>query len=239
VSSTRDTLFGGRLVLHQLPRGAYRTNVDALWLAAFAARKRPARLVVDLGAGVGPIGLALLRFDAARNALFAEKDPAARALLERNLEANELTLRATVFGAVEGLAALHRGVADLAVCNPPYFTPGTGPEGPSPQRARARYAPLEGFLRAARSVLGTKGRACFVYPTQELPRFLAGLESVGLVPKRLRFVHARLDTEARVALVEAMAARPGGLRILPPFVEREGSGYSEEALRIFRGELTS
>src|SRR5205807_410275 len=99
------------------------------------------------------------------------------------LEANAMTARAEVFGAVEGLGAKHPAEADLVVCNPPYFTPGTGPEGPSLLRARARYAPLDGFLAAVSAVLGARGRACFVYPAQELPRLFAGFEAVRLVPK--------------------------------------------------------
>src|SRR5690606_34260915 len=48
---TRDTLFGGQLHLTQPARG-YRTNVDALLLAHFAALPGRAQLAVDLGAGV-------------------------------------------------------------------------------------------------------------------------------------------------------------------------------------------
>src|SRR5579871_1698704 len=86
VEATQDALFGGSVVLFQPPRGAgYRTNVDALLLAAFAAaptpgnaalvvparagdrgvrqpplRPRSAPVAFDLGAGVGAVGLALL-----------------------------------------------------------------------------------------------------------------------------------------------------------------------------------
>src|SRR5258708_19936274 len=51
IEATQDALFGGSVVLFQPPRGAgYRTNVDALLLAAFAASPpRPAHG----GAGVG------------------------------------------------------------------------------------------------------------------------------------------------------------------------------------------
>src|SRR5258708_18429344 len=82
IEATQDALFGGSVVLFQPPRGAgYRTNVDALLLAAFASAPlpvprsstpvsrapgpRPASVAFDLGAGVGAVGLALLRFGAA------------------------------------------------------------------------------------------------------------------------------------------------------------------------------
>jgi tRNA1(Val) A37 N6-methylase TrmN6 len=51
---------------------------------------------------------------------------------------------------------------------------------------------------------------------------------MALVPKRLRFVHARNDEPARLALVELRAARPGGLVIEPPLVEWLGRRRSPE-----------
>jgi len=66
--ATQDALFGGSVVLFQPPRGAgYRTNVDALLLAGFATSSKVAKVAFDLGAGVGAVGLALLRLGAARS----------------------------------------------------------------------------------------------------------------------------------------------------------------------------
>src|SRR5262245_55763877 len=61
---TQDALFDGALTLFQPARG-YRVNIDALLLAAFAARGRRARRAIDLGAGVGAVGLSLLYLRAA------------------------------------------------------------------------------------------------------------------------------------------------------------------------------
>src|SRR5882724_862514 len=74
---TEDALFCGRLTLMQPARGAgYRTNVDAILLGAFAAAEhRRVKTAVDLGAGVGAVGLTLLYFDVAEKVVFIEKDP--------------------------------------------------------------------------------------------------------------------------------------------------------------------
>ena len=235
MSSTRDTLFEGRLVLHQLPRGSYRTNVDALWLAAFAAEGRPSRFAVDLGSGVGPVGLTLLLVGAARFVVFAERDDDARALALANLAHNRLEERGAVAESAAAAAATYRGEADLVVCNPPYFSPGAGPA--SPGRGSARTAPLAPFVEAARALLGKKGRACFVYPAPEVEHLLGELRRVGLVAKCLRFVHARSAVAARIALVEARAAKPGGLVVLPPVIERVGAAYTDETRALLRGEV--
>jgi len=205
--------------LHQLPRGAYRSNADAFLLADFAAA-RSCRRAVDLGAGVGAVGLALLDRGAAARVILVEIDAAAAALAQRNLDENGWTARGEVIVRdVRHLAAGDAGAPDLVVCNPPYVAPGRGRAPSDPGRARARQGDLASFVDAARRVLGRRGRAAFVYPANEATTLLATLRAAGLEPKRLRAVHARAKSRARVVLVEAQPAKPGGLDVLPPLVE--------------------
>jgi tRNA1Val (adenine37-N6)-methyltransferase len=243
VEATQDALFGGSVVLFQPRRGAgYRTNVDALLLAGFAATPaappsssrsavrislRPPPIAFDLGAGVGAVGLALLRFGAARRVVFVEIDELSAAMARRNLDANGWTDRGEVVrGDVNDVARARRGEAALVVCNPPYVAPGRG-RVPAAQ-ARARSGNLTTFITAARQLTGRRARACFVYPAQELGVLLAGLAAEGLHAKRMRFVHGTPAAPARVVLVEARAGRPGGLCVMPPLVERGARGYTPE-----------
>jgi len=239
--ATQDALFGGSLVLFQPQRGAgYRTNVDALLLAGFAATPLPSPgllrrdgpvkatpFAFDLGAGVGAVGLALLRFGAARRVVFVEIDEGAAAMARRNLDANGWTDRGEVVrGDVRDVARAHRGEATLVVCNPPYIAPGRGRVAPA--QARARVGDLGTFIHAARQLAGRRARVCFVYPAYELATLLARLAVEGLHAKRVRFVYASAKVPARVALVEAQAGRPGGLVIQPPLIERDARGYTPE-----------
>lgn len=227
-TATQDALFGGAVVLFQPPRGAgYRTNVDALLLAGFATAAKAASVAFDLGAGVGAVGLSLLRLGAARRVVFVEIDAAPAAMARRNLDANGWTDRGEVLrGDVRDVARARQGEATLVVCNPPYVMPGRGRV--SPAQARARCGELSVFVEAARQVAGRKARVCLVYPAQELGALLSTLSAEGLHAKRLRFVHGTPEAPARVALVEAQAGRPGGLQVLPPLVERGPRGYTSE-----------
>jgi tRNA1Val (adenine37-N6)-methyltransferase len=234
--ATQDALFGGSVVLFQPPRGSgYRTNVDALLLAGFATGRKVAPVAIDLGAGVGAVGLALLRLGAARRVVFVEIDDLAAAMARRNLDANGWTDRGDVVrGDVREVARSRRGEAALVVCNPPYVMPGRG-RVPATQ-ARARSGEVGAFVEAARQVAGRRARVCFVYPAQDLAMLLATLAAEGLHAKRLRFVHGTPDAPARVALVEAQAGRPGGLRVLSPLVEREPRGYTPEMRALLARE---
>jgi tRNA1Val (adenine37-N6)-methyltransferase len=236
IEATQDALFGGSVVLFQPPRGSgYRTNVDALLLAAFASAPqpaptrlaRPAPVAFDLGSGVGAVGLALLRFGAAKRVVFVEIDELTAAMARRNLDANAWTGRGEVVrGDVCDVARSRRGEANLVVCNPPYIAPGRG-RVPAAE-ARARSGDLGVFVEAARQLAGRAARVCFVYPAGELGSLLETLAGEGLHSKRMRFVHASPAATARVVLVEARAGRPGGLHVLPPLVERSARGYTPE-----------
>jgi tRNA1Val (adenine37-N6)-methyltransferase len=228
IHATQDALFGGSVVLFQPQRGAgYRTNVDALLLAGFATGAHPASVAFDLGAGVGTVGLALLRLGAARRIVLVEIDEQPAAMARRNLDANGWTDRGEVVRAdVRDVARSRRGEATLVVCNPPYVLPGKGQV--SAHQSRARCGELTTFVRAARQIAGRRARVCFVYPAHQLWALLSGLANEGLHAKRVRFVHGTPESPARVALVEAVAGRPGGLAVMQPLVEHGPRGYTPE-----------
>lgn len=249
MGTTKDTLFGGQVVLGQPARGGgYRVNVDAVLLAAFAAgalgvsddargarearKPRRARAAFDLGAGVGAVGLSLLHLGAADRVTMVEVDAALAKLAESNAVANGWADRIDVLRAdVSDVTLMPAGAADLVVCNPPYVELGRG-RAPAPARARARSGPLSVFLDAARRLAGRRARVIFVYPAIEATTLLSELRARGLEPKRMRAVHGRVHDQARVVLVECVAGRPGGLVLEPPLVE---TGAGAPAILVDRG----
>jgi tRNA1(Val) A37 N6-methylase TrmN6 len=219
--------------LLQPARGhGYRVNVDAILLAAFAGRGRAASLAVDLGAGVGAVALALAYFGFARRLILIEKDPLLVELARRNVALNGLSEHATVHAAdvekpiAESLPDL-AGRADLVVANPPYTDPGRDRRA----HALAKHGRLAPFLRAAADALGRRGRACFAYPAHELVDLSCEARRVGLEPKRMQLVHGREDRPARIALVELLHGKTGGLVVQPPLFETDAAGRPTAELR--------
>jgi tRNA1Val (adenine37-N6)-methyltransferase len=240
---TRDALFGGRLTLFQPAHGTgYRTNVDAVLLAAFASQGRRARVAIDLGSGVGAVGLALLLRDAAERVAFVERDGFLADVCRRNVEANGWQTRADVRAAdlelpiEKTLPDLVRSAA-LVVANPPYVAPARDGRRPGSVAGRmaSRRGELGPFVRAAAVVLGQRGRACFVYPAHALVELVLLAREAGLEAKRLRFVHGRAERPARVALVELVRGKPGGLVTLPPLVEVGANGKATPDLAEILG----
>jgi tRNA1(Val) A37 N6-methylase TrmN6 len=187
--------------------------------------------VIDLGAGVGALGLLALHRGLARRVLLVEAAAELVALSRENLE------RAGFAGEARQLdlarQRLNESGAPLILCNPPYYPEGQHRPSPFAAKSTARSGDVQPFLAAAASSLARKtGRALFSYPAPQLPEFLAKAAKEELVAKRLRFVHPRASEPARLALVELRAARPGGLLVEPPLVEWIGRRRSPELSRL-------
>jgi tRNA1(Val) A37 N6-methylase TrmN6 len=200
-------------VTEELPRGRYRTNEDSLLLAAFCPRVRGT--VFDLGAGVGVIGLAVAAASPEAKIVLVERDPEAIEIAKRN--AKGLARVSVLEGDVRAIANAHRGEATLVVCNPPYVPEGRG-RAPRAGKRDAKMGDPDPFLAATRTFLGRRGSACFVYPTTNLLDFLIAMRKRGLEPKRIQLVHPSASKPARVALIEAKAAKRGGLVIEAPLL---------------------
>jgi tRNA1Val (adenine37-N6)-methyltransferase len=243
---SEDALFGGRIALFQpAPGFGYRANVDALLLAAFAGQhRRGVRSAVDLGAGVGAVGLSLFQLGVAEHVQFIERDRSLAALCQRNLDANGFAEQSSVIigdleQPIRTIAPHLVHAAGLVLANPPYFADERGgrtsPPARSQARHRARHGKLAPFVRGAADALGRRGRACFVYPAHALLDVMTLGREAGLEPKRLRFVHGKADRPARIALIELAFAKPGGLVVETPLVETGRDGRpTEEIVRLVR-----
>jgi tRNA1(Val) A37 N6-methylase TrmN6 len=244
-----DAILGGRLRLRQ-PLGGHRVGADAVLLAAAAGA--PARRIVDVGAGVGAVGLALLqRWPEARGDL-VEIDPDLAALARDNAALNGLATRARVVAADALEAARRReagladGEADLVVTNPPFFDALKVRASPDAGRARAHVAParhgaassLEAWIVASLALLAPGGRFVMIHRPDALEAILAAigrrLGAVALLP-----VHPRAEQNAHRLLVAGVKGSKAPLRIAPPLVLHEASGaFTALAEAIHRGEAT-
>lgn len=237
--TTDDTVLGGRLRLLQPARG-HRAGHDAILLAAAATG--PAQLAVDLGAGIGTAGLALLARGAARHLVMVEIDPNLARLSELNALRNGFADRATA--ALSGIERLGRrnppaaGSADLVIFNPPFNDPARHRVSPIPARRRARTAKdaqIVSWLGAAERILKPGGRLVMIHRPEALATILSALEkhfgAVELIP-----IRARAGLPANRVILRAQKGKRTPMAILPAFVLARGDGRpSAEAEAVLRG----
>lgn len=242
-----DPWLGGRLILAQ-PLKGHRVGSDAALLSA-AAGLDDGRLV-DVGAGVGAVGLAVLARSARGAADLIEIDAALAGLAAENAGRNGLGSRTRVVETdiFDARARRLGGIvadeaADLVLTNPPFFAPGSVRVSADPGKARAHAfgaaagpAPLAGWIRACLTLLAPGGRFIMVHRPDALPAILAAAENrvgaLALLP-----VHPRAGAAAHRLLVSGVKGSKAPLRIAPALVLHEADGrLTPEADAIHRGE---
>ena len=175
--TTDDAILGGRLRLLQ-PADGHRVGHDAVLLAAAAPTAIHA---IDLGAGVGAAGLALLARGVAERATLVEIDPELAALARENAARNGFGERTAVFTAdISKLGRMKTKLADsdLVILNPPFNDPARRKGSPQASRRRAHAAAdteLASWLNAAERALAADGSMVLIHRPEALETILAAL----------------------------------------------------------------
>ena len=214
-----DLFLDGRLKLIQ-SRDGYRFSVDAVLLSQFATI-RSGDVVIDLGTGCGVILLILLLTKPVGHVFGLDVQERLITQACRNARLNGFEKRMdAVWGDIRH-PPFASGIANLVVCNPPYRKIKSGRINPDPQKAIARHELLaspDDILRAAAALLSKKGRFALVYPAGRLAEMLVRLRRFNLEPKRIRIHYPNLESNAKLALIEAVLGGRPGLEILPPLL---------------------
>jgi len=222
--------------------------MDALVLASLVPSGFFGRLV-DLGAGAGAAGLAVLARCPAATALLVEREPAmveaARLTLARPENATFST-RAGILAADVGLAGQARRTAgladnafDAALMNPPFNAPGDRATADGLRRAAHVMddATIPGWIRTAAAIVKPGGLIALIARPQSLAEILGALDGraggAEIVP-----VHPRPSAAAIRILVRARRGSRAKLALLPPLVLHadDGNALSARADAIVNGE---
>jgi tRNA1(Val) A37 N6-methylase TrmN6 len=231
-STTQDALLGGRVRLLQPSRG-YRVAVDAVLLAA-ATAPAPGETVLDLGAGVGAVGLCLAARLPSCRVVGIELQPDLAALAKRNASANGMAdrVRTIVHDIARPLPA-GLGPFDCVATNPPYLAAAVADPSPYPGKALATVessADLARWLAVATAAVKPGGALTLIHRSDRLDEIVAELARLGWGDLALR----RLPPARRV-LLRARRGEPQSPREAPPLVlHKPDGGYTEEAEAILR-----
>lgn len=238
---TDDAVLGGRLKLLQPARG-HRAGHDAILLAATCPSAKHA---IDLGAGIGTAGLALLARGAAEKVTLVEIDKQLAALARANSVKNGFVARTAIVAADVDTLARRGGPhhpklasADLVLANPPFNDPARRRSSPDAARKRAHAAAdstLEIWVRAAERLLKAGGTFVLIHRPEATAAILEALAgrfgAAELIP-----IHARADRPAIRLIVRAKKGRRTPPCIRPGFMLADAAGKpSPEAEAVLRG----
>ena len=186
----------GHFRIFQLAKG-HRFSTDDILTAWYGTSWAPcARTVLDLGSGVGSVGMiAAWRLYGARFVTIEAQDISVR-LAKKSALYNGLQdryeIRTGDFRDKSVLAEAER--FDLVLGSPPYFPIGSGVEGDHPQKVACRFelrGNIADYCAVAANHLELGGFFACVFPTDQLDRVQKAAKEVGLTIVRRRPVTLR------------------------------------------------
>ncbi|WP_458120594.1 tRNA1(Val) (adenine(37)-N6)-methyltransferase [Paenibacillus sp. Z6-24] len=237
-----DDLLTNNLKIIQ-SREVFSFSMDAVLLARFASVPPQGR-IMDLCTGNGVVPLLLsTRTRAAIEGVEIQERLASMA--RRSIALNGLEERITI--REQDLKEMpltgEHGSYDAVTVNPPYAQLTGSDIKLNIHQAMARHeigCTLEDVIRTASQLLRTGGKMAMVHRPHRLVDILSLMRTYGVEPKRVRYVHPRVNMEANMVLVEGLRAGKPELRILPPLiVYNENNEYVPEIMDIYYGQKES
>jgi tRNA1(Val) A37 N6-methylase TrmN6 len=229
-----DALTGAFKIAQRV--AGHRHSADDVLTAHYAVRAVPdADLILDLGTGIGTVGLMVLSRLAADARLVAvEAQAISFKLFLANLEGNGVEDR------VDARVGDLRDFTDerrfrLITGSPPYFPLGTGVLPDDPQKVAARFevrGDVADYARAAARHLADDGTFTFCFPTPQRDRALTAVRDAGLVTASYQDVIPR-ETLAPLFTLFA-ARRTGTLVVEDALVVRHADGRLTDQMQAVR-----
>lgn len=167
---------------------SYRFTSDAVALANFV-RCKSTDTVIDAGCGGGVISLIIA--DKYKCKIIAvDIDAEAFKFAQENVAMNNLDIQVFNDDVREFHKTYGANLADVVICNPPYFS--TGQQSPSSARAVARHdaaLTLEDLCIASTRLLKYGGKLFICYPIDQISRVCQVLENNDFRVKELKLLH--------------------------------------------------
>lgn len=228
---TEDALLGGRVRLLQPARG-YRVAVDAVLLAA-VVEARAGERVLDLGAGVGSVGLCLAARVPGCTVVGIELQPVLAALARRNAALNGVGDRVQIVVHDIAAALPDLGLFDHVATNPPYLAAAVADLSPNRSKALATVessADLARWLEVAAGALKPAGTLLAIHRSDRLEEIVGHLVRQGLDDIAVK----RLPPAARVLIRARRSGEPRRTETEPFTLHRPNGGYTDEAEAVLR-----
>lgn len=243
---TFDTIRDIKICQH---KDGYRFSVDSLLLFSFINLQRAGE-IIDVGAGAGIIGILLAKKYPNSKVTLLELQENLAKLAESNITLNRLQERANIIRAdVRDFLNLNsqekamksfmymRSKYNLAVSNPPFRKLKTGLLSCGDEKAIARHEimlSLKELIEASAYFLKHHGRLCIIHLSERLVDIITFMRQYDIEPRRLRFVHSNLYSEAKMVLIEGVKSGKPDLKIEKPFFIYNNDGsYTTEMGAIY------
>ncbi|MBP5678490.1 MAG: tRNA1(Val) (adenine(37)-N6)-methyltransferase [Bacilli bacterium] len=135
----------------------------------------------------------------------------------------------------------HLNQYDLVLCNPPYFPDlEESTKNLSYEKRIARHEiliDLDTICDCAKKVLKEHGNFCMIHRADRLMDILSAFRNHDLEPKRVKFIHEKIDKESFLVLVEGQRKGSVGLKIDKPLILYQDDGSMTDEYQRLQVEV--
>jgi len=214
---------------------AYRFSLDPILLANFVVLRKQERML-DIGTGCGIIPIYMSKQYPENIMVGVEIQKELFSLAERNVRLNGCDNVQMVSGDVRTIKKNFDKPFHVIVSNPPYVKRDGGRKSPQGSRHLARYESLldlKSLFAISASLLYTKGRLYFIYPSKRLTEVISTARAYGIEPRRVRLIHPRANDSANLFLIECMKGGGAELRVDAPLYIYDNGKYTDEVASYY------
>ena len=228
----KNTLLNGGLSVWQ-PKNGYRTSIDPIFLAA-ACHPQKHQTVLDLGCGVGTIGLCLKYFDSTLHIDGVDIQEHLITLAKKNAIENNFENISYYESDIRKTSGQEY---DHVVMNPPFYESGSGTPSPHIPRATAHNGKLEDWFDAAAQNLKKGGELTAILPAHRLDDALKLLRKYQLGALHIIPLFSKLDRTAKRIIFQARKHKRAATVLHPGIVVHQQNGdYTDTAAAILYGK---
>ncbi len=240
-----DDLQIDNLKIIQNPDG-FCFGIDSVILSDFAKDIKNNSSVIDLGTGTGIISFLLIAKTKLKNIVGIEVQPEVADMANRSIELNKLEEKFQIINCdiKDILKEVKRESFDVVVTNPPYKKINTGGKNENKKKLISRHevlADIFDFIETSKKILKDKGTMYMVHRPERLSDIMYGLYQNKIIPKKIRFVYSREDSnEAKLVLIKAVKNGGDFLQVEKPlYIYKKSGEYTDEIINMYNKNINN
>ena len=217
----------------------FKFSLESVLLPCFVIINKNTNNILDLCTGNAPIPLVLSTKTKAK--IFGveiQKD--VYELAKKSVEINNLSKQIEIINDdVKNISnKFESDTFDIITCNPPYFKDiDTSKKNDDIHKIIARHEVslnMDDIAKVVRKLLKNDGKFYLVHRTERFLELTNLLMSYNIMPKRVRFIYPKEDSESNLFMLEAVKNGKVGLKLESPlYVHNNDGSYKDEILKMF------